>query len=120
MDVPGEDDLAGEIEMEHTFRTLSMVRAIDCDVDTGEHIIEHQRLENLQEECAKDDHYRNLIQVTTTGFPVKPDLLPPGQVHTWYSAHVAREPPPPPPPPMCVRVLHALRKKISASFDFVG
>ena len=27
---------------------------------------------------------------------------------------------PPPPPPMCVRALHVLRKKISASFDFVG
>ena len=59
--------------MEHTFRTLRMVRALDCD--TGEHIIEDQRLKNLREECAKDDHYRNLIQVTTTGFPVKPDLF---------------------------------------------
>ena len=75
VEVPGEDDLAGEIEMEHTFRTLRMVRALDCD--TGEHIIEDQRLKYLREECAKDDHYRNLIQVTTTGFPVKPDLLPP-------------------------------------------
>ena len=36
VEVPAEDDLAGEIEMEHTFRTLTMVRALDCD--TGEHI----------------------------------------------------------------------------------
>ena len=64
------------IEMEHTFRTLRTVRALDCD--TGEHIIEDQRLKNLREECAKDDHYRNLVQVTTTAFPVQPDLLPPG------------------------------------------
>ena len=81
VEVPAEDDLAGEIEMEHTFRTLRMVRALDCD--TGEHIIEDQRLKNLREECAKDGHYRNLIQVTTTGFPVKPDLLPPGVRPYW-------------------------------------
>ena len=81
VEVPTEDDLAGEIEMEHTFRTLRMVRALDCD--TGEHIIEDQSLKNLLEECAKDDHYRNLIQVTTTGFPVKPDLLPPGVRPYW-------------------------------------
>ena len=83
MEVPGEDDLssAGEIEMEHTFCTLRMVRALDCD--TGEHIIEDQRLKKLREECAKDGHYRNLVQVTTTGFPVKPDLLPPGVQPYW-------------------------------------
>ena len=45
VEVRGEDDLVGEIEMEHTFRTLRMVRAPDCD--TGEHIIEDQRLKNL-------------------------------------------------------------------------
>ena len=61
-----------------------MVRAPDCD--TGEHIIEDQRLKSLREECAKDDHYRNLIKVTTTGFPVKPDLLPPG-VRPYWSIH---------------------------------
>ena len=72
VEVPGEDNLAGEIEMGHTFHTLRMVRALDCN--TGEHIIEDQRLKSLREECAKDDHYRNLTQVTTTGFPVKPDL----------------------------------------------
>ena len=76
MEVPGEDDLAGEIEMEHTFRTLRLMRALDCN--TGERIIKEQRLKSLREQCAKDDHYRNLIQVTTTGFPVNPDLLPPG------------------------------------------
>ena len=81
VEVPGEDDLAGEIEMEHTFRTLRMVRALDCD--TGEHTIEDQRLKSLREEHAKDDHYRYLIQVTTTGFPVKPDLLPPGVRPYW-------------------------------------
>ena len=81
VEVPAEDDLAGEIGMEHTFCTLRMVRALDCD--TGEHIIEDQRLKNLREECAKDDHYRNLIQVTTMGFPVKPDLLPPGVRPYW-------------------------------------
>ena len=67
--------------MEHTFRTLRMVRVLDCD--TGEHIIEDQRLKNLREECAKDDHYRNLIQVTTTGFPVKPDIFLPGVRPYW-------------------------------------
>ena len=81
VEVPGEDDLAGEIEMEHTFCTLRRVRALDCD--TGEHIIDDQRLKNLRVECAKDDHYRNLIQVTTTGFPAKHDLLPPGVRPYW-------------------------------------
>ena len=74
VEVPGEDDLAREIEMEHTFHTLRMMRALDWD--TSEYIIEDQRQKSLREECAKDDHYRNLVQVTTTGFPVKPDVYP--------------------------------------------
>ena len=67
--------------MEHTFRTLRMVPALDCN--TGEHIIEDLRLKSIRDECAKDDHYRNLTQVITTGCPVKPDLLPPGVRPCW-------------------------------------
>ena len=40
VEVPGEHDFAGEIEVERTFRTLRMVRALGCD--TGERIIKKQ------------------------------------------------------------------------------